>query len=809
MNYKDIKAKDFNFGPRRGKYYDVNEILKAGTTLKSDEIKLFERLDLIYRTLCGILYNFVPTSGHPGGSISSGRFVESIIYNTADYDIKNPVLDSNDMVVYAAGHKAMGLYSMYALRNEIMRAFLQKELPDDINQLRFEDLLGFRRNPTNNLPLFKRFHSKALDGHPTPGTPFVKVATGASGVGVPSSFGLALGALDYFGGSAPKVHVVEGEGGMTPGRVHEAFASASAMRLHNVIIHIDFNQASIDSNRVCRDGELKGDYVQWNPAELAYLHDFNVIYVDDGKDFGKVSAAQAFAKNIDNKMPTAIVYRTIKGWRYGIEGKGSHGAGHKFCSDGYYKACEEFENAYGVKIPRFVEKPVSELQNEFGAMVPTFDGDFKQAHMERTFWDTLLVIRKAIENDKELKFFADKIIESKKRLNTLNRTPRENQPHLENLYRDKKVNENITPEELNLKPGVVTTLRGALGSSLGYLNKITSGAVLSVAADLLGSTSVNLIGSGFKEGYFDSVDNPESRILSIGGICEDAIGAEMAGLGAYGKNIGVSSSYGAFISAMEHTAARLHGIGEQAKVEHYGGSYNTWILINAHAGLKTGEDGPTHADPQCLQLLQGNFPNGVLITLTPWEPGEVWPLLIAGLKKRPAVLSPFVTRPNETIVDRKALNIAQASDAVKGVYALRKADPGQKLDGSIILQESGVTIEFITKVLPKLDKDGFNLNIFYISSSELFELLPEKEKDEIYPSSIAETAFGITGFTLPTMHKWITGYEERRRILHPFFGGTYLGSGTAESVLKQAGLDEKSLYKETKKYIERFEKVNA
>jgi transketolase len=809
MNYKDIKSKDFNFGPRRGKYYDVNDILKIGTSLKPEEIKLFEKLDLIYRTLCGILYNFVPTSGHPGGSISSGRFVESIIYNIADYDIKNPVLDSNDMVVYAAGHKAMGLYAMYSLRNELMRTFMHTELPDEKNQLRFEDLLGFRRNPTNNLPLFKKFHSKALDGHPTPGTPFVKVATGASGVGVPAAFGLALGALDYFDGAAPKVHVIEGEGGMTPGRVHEAFASASAMRLYNVIMHIDFNQASIDSNRVCREGELKGDYVQWNPAELAYLHDFNVIYVDDGKDFNKVSAAQNFAKSIDNKMPTAIVYRTIKGWKYGIEGKGSHGAGHKFCSDGYYKSCEEFEKTFGVEIPRFVDKHVNELKDEFGVLVPSFDGDFIQAHMERTFWDTLLVIRKTIEHDKDLKYFAEKLVSSKKRLSSLNRTPRENHPHLEALYKDEKVNEKIIPEELNLKPGVVTTLRGALGSSLGYLNKLTNGAILGVAADLLGSTSVNLIGSGFSEGYYDSVDNPGSRILSIGGICEDAIGAEMAGLGAYGKNIGVSSSYGAFISAMEHTDARLHGIGEQAKVERYGGNYNTWILINAHAGLKTGEDGPTHADPQCLQLLQGNFPKGVLITLTPWEPGEVWSLLIAGLKKRPAVLSPFVTRPNETIADRKALKLAPVEESVKGLYALRKADPNGKLDGSIILQESGVTIEFITKVLPRLDKEGYNINVFYVSSSELFELLSDKEKDAIYPSSIAETAFGITGFTLPTMYKWVTGYEERRTILYPFSGGTYLGSGTAESVLKQAGLDDMNIYKQVKKYIERFRKANV
>lgn len=801
---KKINSKVFNLGPRRGQYYDINDIISNIQLPEKEEVSKFEKLDLIYRTLCGILYNFVPTSGHPGGSISSGRFVESVIYKTADYDFSNPRNDINDLVIYAAGHKAMGLYAMYALRNELVRAFKPEMLPGEIDQLRFEDLLGFRRNPTNNTPLFRKFKSKPLDGHPTPETPFVKVATGASGVGVPSAFGVALGAVDYYGLNAPKVHVVEGEGGMTPGRVAEALAAATSQRLHNIIMHIDFNQASIDSNRVCREGELKGDYVQWTPAELTYLHDFNVIYVDDGKDFTKVLAAQAYAKSLDNKMPTAIVYRTIKGWKYGIEGKGSHGAGHKFCSEGYYKFVEEFENAFKVKLPRFEEKPVEELKNEFGVMVPNFEGDWTQFAVEKTYWDTLLIIRDVIEKNKDLGYFAESILESQKRLNSLGRKPRENAPELGNLYTNKNIDETRIPDELNLKPGVTTTIRAALGSSLGYLNKITNGAFFGVAADLLGSTSVNLVGEGFEKGFYDSIDNPHSRILTIGGICEDAIGAMMGGLGAFEKNIGVSSSYGAFISAMEHTAARLHGIGQQGKVHHYGGDYNTWILINAHAGLKTGEDGPTHADPQCLQLLQGNFPNKVLITLTPWEPAEVWPLIVAGLKQRPAVLAPFVTRPNEKVADRKALNIAPVEETVKGLYALRKADKSSKLNGIIVLQESGVTIEFVTKVLPKLDKEGYNLAIYYVSSSELFEMLPEEERLSIYPPEYGEKALGITGFTVPTMYNWITGYEVRKKILHPFSGGTYLGSGNAESVLKQAGLDAGSIYDEVKKYIKSF-----
>ena len=482
-------------------------------------------------------------------------------------------------------------------------------------------------------------------------------------------------------------------------------------------------------------------------------------------------------------MPTAIVYKTIKGWKYGIEGRSSHGAGHKFSSEGYYHSCQEFEKEFGVTIPRF-------------------SGDSKPENIEANFYDTLMTLRGVIEKNNYFSYFADAVKESKQRYLTANRTPRENHPKLEVLYSSEVISEKKIPDELNIKPGATTTLRAVLGSSLGYLNKLTNGAFLGVAADLLGSTSVNLLGDGFTEGFIDLVDNPNSRILSIGGICEDAIGAMMAGLSAYGKNIGVSSSYGAFISAMEHTAARLHGIGEQNKMLHFGGNFNTWILINAHAGLKTGEDGPTHADPQCLQVIQENFPPGILITLTPWEPAEVWNLLIAGLLKRPAVLSPFVTRPNETIIDRKALNLAPSEASIKGLYLLRKAKGGQPADANFILQESGITIEFITKVLPRLDSEGINVNVYHVSSAELFDLLSCEEKDKIYPDSLGNEIMGITGFTLATMYRWVTSSEGRSKVLHPFKKGHYLGSGNAESVMKEAGLDGENMYKEVKTYID-------
>jgi transketolase len=61
---------DFKFGPRRATYVDISEELKnAEAPFSSDDLAVFEQFDLMYRTLCAILYNYVPMSGHPGGSV--------------------------------------------------------------------------------------------------------------------------------------------------------------------------------------------------------------------------------------------------------------------------------------------------------------------------------------------------------------------------------------------------------------------------------------------------------------------------------------------------------------------------------------------------------------------------------------------------------------------------------------------------------------------------------------------------------------------------------------------------------------------
>jgi transketolase len=778
-------------GPRRGTFLDVTSLpAPARKPLAPEALSAFGALDLLYRSLCAILYNYVPTSGHPGGSISSGRFAAGIVFDAMDYDLSRPDREDADVVSYAAGHKAMGLYALWALRDEVARLGAPELLPDVRERLRLEDLLGFRRNPVTRTPLYARVRAKALDGHPTPATPFVRLATGASGVGFAASVGLALAARDYYGPRAPRVHVVEGEGGLTPGRVSEALAAAATARLDNLIVHLDWNQASIDSDRVCREGDAPGDYVQWSPPELFRLHDWNVVLVPDGMDFQQVIAAQRTASGLTTGQPTAIVYRTVKGWRYGIEGRASHGAGHKLCSDGFYQAVADLVAAGSACLPTC--EP-GQRRCERAA-----DG---RAVLEECFWEALGVVRRWLEASPELvHVLARRLTGARTRLDRLGREPRPGAPRLAAAYELAERERRRVPPPLALRPGEVTTLRGELGRVLGHLNQASGGAFFVAAADLLGSTSVNAAAASFAPGYWNAASNAEARLLSVGGICEDAIAGVLSGLSSFGRHVGVGASYAAFLAPLGHVASRLHAIGAQARHAARQEPYRPMLLVCAHAGLKTGEDGPTHADPQALQLLQGNFPPGVAITLTPWEPQEIWTLIATALARRPALIAPFVTRPSETVLDRAALGLSGPEAAETGLYLLRR--PGRSGDGTLVLQESAVTYTFVQEVLPLLERDGISPWVYYVASAELFDLLPEAQRRRLYPEERAREAMGITGFTLPTMERWLGSRRGREGTLHPYARGHFLGSGQGEVVLAEAGLDAEGQYRAIRRHLD-------
>jgi transketolase len=527
--------------------------------------------------------------------------------------------------------------------------------------------------------------------------------------------------------------------------------------------------------------------VQWDPAELCLLHDWNVIQVPDGRDLQQVAAAQRAARAVQGQ-PTAVVYRTVKGWQYGIQGRAAHGAGHRLCSEGFYRALGELTDLVGLPLPACEGRRRCEGDGE------------GEAVREECFWEALGLVREAMAQSAPLvEFLAGRLAVSRSRLDAHGRHPRPGAPRVEAAFEAAGRSGGAVPAELALTPGSTTTLRGELGRALGYLNRASGGALVTAAADLLGSTSVAAAAEGFPGGYWHATGNPGARLLAAGGICEDAMTGILSGLSAFGRHLGVGASYGAFLAPLGHVAARLHAIGAQARALTFGDPCRPLILVCAHAGLKTGEDGPTHADPQALQLLQENFPRGLAITLTPWEPQEIWPLLCAALARRPALIAVFVTRPPEPVLDRERLGLAPPEAAASGVYVLRR--PRGSGDGTVILQESAVTYAFVQEALPRLLQDGLDPWVYAVASAELFDLLPPEEQRRILPEARSLEAIGITGFTLPTMYRWIRSETGRARTLHPFRQGHYPGSGPGERVLAEAGLDGPSQYRAVRDYL--------
>ena len=110
----------FVFGERRGVFINIEEEMKhTGQPLAPEALQHFETLDEIYRATCALCFNYVPTSGHPGGSISAGRTISALVFDTMDYDVSDPNREDADIISFAAGHKVLGLYVMWALRNEV------------------------------------------------------------------------------------------------------------------------------------------------------------------------------------------------------------------------------------------------------------------------------------------------------------------------------------------------------------------------------------------------------------------------------------------------------------------------------------------------------------------------------------------------------------------------------------------------------------------------------------------------------------------------------------------------------------------
>ncbi len=214
-------------------------------------------------------------SGHPTSSMSAADLMAVLLTGYLHYDFDNPRNPNNDHLIFSKGHASPLLYSLYKAAGAITD----------------EELMTIRK-----------FGSR-LEGHPTPILPWVDVATGSLGQGLPIGVGVAL-AGKYLDKLPYHVWVLLGDSEMAEGSQWEAFDHASHYKLDNLV-------AILDVNRLGQRGETE---LGWNTtayAQRAEAFGWNAIVID-GHNYGEID--KAFANAVQpNGMPTVIIAKTIKG----------------------------------------------------------------------------------------------------------------------------------------------------------------------------------------------------------------------------------------------------------------------------------------------------------------------------------------------------------------------------------------------------------------------------------------------------------------------------------------------------------------
>jgi transketolase len=214
-------------------------------------------------------------SGHPTSSMSAADLTAVLFADHLRFDVADPHSLANDRFVLSKGHAAPLLYAT-------LKA---------IGAISDEELLSLRK------------FGSPVQGHPAPvpEMPWVDVATGSLGQGLPISLGMALAMrLD---GAPGRVWCLMGDSETVEGSVWEAMADASFHGVQNLV-------GIIDMNRLGQRGPTMLGWDGDTYARRAQAFGWDTLEID-GHDVGAID--EAFTAAAGAQRPIMIIARTEKG----------------------------------------------------------------------------------------------------------------------------------------------------------------------------------------------------------------------------------------------------------------------------------------------------------------------------------------------------------------------------------------------------------------------------------------------------------------------------------------------------------------
>src|ERR671931_900807 len=207
--------------------------------------------------------------------MSAADMMAVLLARHLQYDWGHPKEPNNDHLIFSKGHASPLLYAVFKAAGAISD----------------EELMTFRQ------------YGSRMQGHPTPALPWVDVATGSLGQGLPIAVGVAL-AGKYLDKLPYHVWALCGDSELAEGSIWEGLDKAAHYGLSNFT-------ALFDVNRLGQRGETE---FGWNTDVYRRRAEaFGAApLVIDGHDLEEIDRALATAREATDR-PTVVIARTVKG----------------------------------------------------------------------------------------------------------------------------------------------------------------------------------------------------------------------------------------------------------------------------------------------------------------------------------------------------------------------------------------------------------------------------------------------------------------------------------------------------------------
>lgn len=663
-NLKSKEPERFKYLVEGGFYLNLK-----GLALKPMEGVDVGRIENLSRIVRGWAFSAIDAakSGHPGGSSSKVEQVLTLLAaGLVAFDPLDPKNPARDRVVWSAGHCTPLFHATLALIYESLRQRGHQIDKEKLGAVLPECLVRFR-------------HCDGPTGHVEGNYALTDASTGSSGHGFSMALGLAT--LHKSCGLDTKVFVIAGDAETEEGMSYEARNLVNTLAIDNLIITLDYNKFGIDGPI---SEVISSPYVNhW------FSPGWNIIEVDGHNVLELTYAYKKAAEGFGNGKSTVVICHTIKGRHYGkLEGTAeSHG------TPALHAEYVEIMKKLGFDIPGIE----GETMKDIDAVTAQITKEDKKYLLER-----LEINKKLIKPEKEL---IAKI-----------ETALKGRPMVD--YKSIK-RPDVLPPELVFQEGEKIATRKATEAFYKWLMTKTAFFYLG-AGDLMKS-----ILTGQAENVYGVItkDNPYGRGIRFG-IAEQNMAMMSTTmtqdiLPAGFQAMAVFASYGVFTSIMSNSV-RMALINNSVNPR----SKGFFIMMAAHDGPETGEDGATHHGLFWMSLFNA-YP-GIKV-YKPLDANETIEMLFHALKKgEPVAFS--VMRPATPVLKRGEVRpgwlVPLAKEAINGAYIYKPFDENRKR--KIILAIcGGQVMANVLEILPELE-EKLDIKIIAVTSPELYEELREK-----------------------------------------------------------------------------------